>query len=91
MAPTISFTKKVKAKKNKTILDVAKKNKIKIYAPCEKGSCGKCIVKVVGGKLSKPDKKEIKHLGKDRIEQGYRLACLAEVKEDCQIEIDDKN
>lgn len=44
---------------------------------CGGGLCGTCRVKVVEGRenLSKVMRKEFDRLGRERIEEGYRLAC----------------
>jgi ferredoxin len=75
-----------KSKKNNTILEVAKKNNIKIKAPCKKGKCGKCLVRAKG-ELNELTSSEKKSLSNKKIDEGYRLACVAEVKGDVEIEL----
>lgn len=83
----VNFIRKTEIKKEKTILDVAKDLGVKIKAPCKgKGKCGKCIVKVLSGKVSDITDKEKEHLGK-KISEGYRLACETYVQSDVDIEL----
>lgn len=78
----------VNTDKSRTVLKTAKKNGIKLKAPCGgNGKCGKCIVKVKG-KLSEPTKVERNFLSEKKVEKGYRLACEAEIIGNAEIEID---
>lgn len=53
--------------------------------PCGgKGRCGKCKV-LATGELSPVCESEIRHLTKDELEMGYRLACKCEILGKCQI------
>ena len=71
-----------------TVLEAADKLGVKIKSPCNgKGKCGKCLVKLKKGELSEINKKEKKELSKKKIDNGYRLACQAEVIGDVEIEI----
>ncbi|WP_010245619.1 2Fe-2S iron-sulfur cluster-binding protein [Acetivibrio cellulolyticus] len=84
----IKFFKETEVKKEKTILDIAEDLSIKIKSPCNgKGKCGKCIVKVISGKVSEPTKCEEDLLGKKNLGQGYRLACETTVIDDTEIEL----
>lgn len=87
MSPKVIFKKEVNLKKGKTILEIANKNKIKIKAPCEKGKCGKCIVKLKGKNIPKPTKEEEKTLKKEQLDAGYRLACVCKIENDLEVEI----
>lgn len=71
----VTVLKKVEAKKGIKALKFYKKQDMKIKAPCKKGKCGKCVIKILNGKTSEPTKNEIKALGEEKIKQGYRLAC----------------
>jgi len=42
-----------------------------------RGFCGKCRVRVVSGELSSPTEVELRHLGTELLNEGYRLACQA--------------
>lgn len=59
------------------VLDAAKIEKVKVKHFCKRGICGKCAIKVLEGEFSKPNEKEIKKLGQEKIDQGYRLGCQA--------------
>ncbi len=73
---TVSFVKTVETKKGASLLDTAQKEKIKIKAPCNgKGKCGKCLVKVISGKVNPPTKNELKVISDKKLKDGYRLAC----------------
>jgi ferredoxin len=88
MSVKVKFINQVKVKNEKTVLKAAKEAKLSIKSPCGgKGTCGKCIVKIVEGKVSEPTKAEIKLLGQQKIDEGYRLACEAVVVEDVSIKI----
>ncbi|MFX1256899.1 MAG: ASKHA domain-containing protein [Promethearchaeota archaeon] len=56
-----------------------------------KGTCGKCIIRVVdpNAKLSEPSENEIKMLGRNKISKGYRLACQAKVLGDLRVFLTD--
>lgn len=59
-----------------------------ISAPCGgKGVCGRCMVRLITGQLTPPSAKERKILAQERLNQGYRLACQAEIAGPCKIEI----
>jgi len=74
----VRFITPTKVKEGASLLKAAKKADIKIKAPCGKGKCGKCIVKVKGD-ASPPTPNEIKALGLEKIEKGYRLACEVDI------------
>lgn len=89
MGYNVTFIKEVetKKKKKKKILKIAKKNNIKIKAPCKKGKCGKCLVQVLNGDVSEPTKKERKNISKEKLKKGYRFACKAKISSDAEIRI----
>jgi ferredoxin len=83
----VTFKQETEGEKGKTILEVARDNQIKMKAPCEKGKCGKCKVRVLAGELTVLTKEEKKELSKKEIADGVRLACMAEVIGDVTVEI----
>lgn len=90
MKAKAKFTKKLKLKKEKTILEAAKDLNIKIKAPCSaKGKCGKCVVKVLNGDVSELSKAEKKLLSDKKLDKGYRLACEAKIVGDIEVELID--
>jgi uncharacterized 2Fe-2S/4Fe-4S cluster protein (DUF4445 family) len=84
----------------KTILQAAQESGIHIPAYCggEK-SCGKCRIKLVGSGrdgsrgngLSPVSAEEKKHLTKDELRSGYRLACAAHIEGDIVVEIPEES
>jgi len=83
----VIFEKEIKVKKGKTLLDAAKKEDIKIKAPCKgKGTCGKCFVRVISGKANPPTKNELKALSEKKLKEGYRLACEITEMDDLVVE-----
>lgn len=82
----IKFIIPRKSDERKTLFKQAKQAGLKIKGSCKKGTCGKCVVRVKGD-VSKPTERELKTLGKDRIERGYRLACVAYNRGDVNITI----
>ena len=91
MSHNIRFVKEVKTKKDKNILKIAKDAKIKIKAPCRgKGKCGKCLVRILEGKVSEPTKAELKLISEKKIKLGYRLACEVTALGDVVIDLEDK-
>ena len=89
MKHKVEFVKQVKIKEGKTLLDAALEADIDITHSCDgKGKCGKCRVKIVKGSVASPSDKEVKALGKERLDEGYRLACLIEVSENVVVEYD---
>lgn len=60
----------------------------RIDTPCGgKGLCGKCLVKVIDGSLSPLSETERAKLSAKEIEDGYRLACIADVEGDVSLEL----
>ncbi len=67
-------------KKGVSIFDAAKALGIDLSSLCAgKGTCGKCKVKIEEGMkgLNPLTEQELKHITKEEIEAGYRLACQA--------------
>jgi ferredoxin len=89
MSYTVKFIAEgdIKKNKKKKILKIAKKNNIKIKAPCKKGKCGKCLVQIIEGNMPEPTKNEKKNISKKKLKKGYRLACESKIDEDAVIRI----
>lgn len=87
MSAKLKVVQKIKVKEGKTVLEVLTKEGIDIKAPCKKGKCGKCLIRILEGKLPSPTKLEEKVIDKDKLEKGYRLACETEIEEDMTIEV----
>lgn len=70
------------------LLEIARKVNVAIDAPCSgNGSCGKCRVRLLSGKLIAPPNR---HISDEESEDGWILACEAQMgSEDIVIEIPD--
>lgn len=78
----------VRTPQGNTLLRAAHQAGLTIKHPCGgKGVCGACVVKVRSGALLPPGPEETACLGQDKLDQGYRLACLAQVAGDAEVEL----
>ncbi|PHV69666.1 ferredoxin [Sporanaerobium hydrogeniformans] len=78
---------KISCKKGENLLEVLRRNKIFPNAICSgKGVCGKCKVRVVSGELPLTEA-DSKKLMESEINQGYRLACMAQVQQPLTVEV----
>ena len=69
------------------LLETARKSNVAIDAPCSgNGSCGKCRVKLLSGKL---DSKQTRHISEEEYAKGWRLACCSQVAGDVEIMVPD--
>ena len=91
--PNITFTFEtgtpvsISATVGEKLLDVARKANVAIDAPCSgNGVCGKCRVRLASGSLDAPINR---HITQDEYDAGWRLACLASVTGDAEIEVPD--
>ncbi|AOT71038.1 2Fe-2S iron-sulfur cluster-binding protein [Geosporobacter ferrireducens] len=92
MSIQVNFICKTEIKEGLNALKAAKEAKVKIKAPCDgKGKCGKCLIRIVDGDVSEPTKQEKKLLGKEKLRQGYRLACETAISENAVIEVPQKH
>ena len=77
----------ISANAGEKLLDVARKANVAIDAPCSgNGVCGKCRVRLVSGYLDAPINR---HISNEEYEAGWRLACLAQISGDAEIEVPD--
>ena len=77
--------KEIEVAEGENLLEVARKAEIFIDAPCNgNGTCGKCKVKIVAGKVHTT---KSRHLKEEEWNEGYILACCSKVSEDVVIEI----
>lgn len=85
---SLNKTKEIECKKGENLLEVLHKNGIFITAYCGgKGICKKCTVRFITNPPN-PLKEEVEAL-KDRVDLGFRLACLHNVEQDAKIEIEE--
>ena len=72
----------------KTVLDASRSAGVGVISLCGgEGWCDSCLVRIASGEVSPPTQSEIDSLGKEKIDEGYRLACQAEPVSDIRIDI----
>lgn len=72
----------------KNLLDILQDKGIILESPCGgKGTCGKCRVKILSGKVNEITEEEKKRLKKEEIEKGIRLSCLVIPEDEIEIEL----
>ncbi|MEG1256192.1 ASKHA domain-containing protein [Clostridium sp.] len=77
---------------NKTILEELKSQDTLIECPCRGlGTCGKCKVKILSGKVTPTTSDEINLLSAEEISNNIRLACQTKAISDIQINLLFKN
>ncbi|KUK31263.1 MAG: Ferredoxin, partial [Thermoanaerobacterales bacterium 50_218] len=70
-----------------TLKEVINTARLDFDFPCGgRGKCGKCRVKILDG-AGQPTPVEEKHLEREEIEQGIRLACMTVVQGDLVVEL----
>ncbi|NLE09082.1 MAG: DUF4445 domain-containing protein [Dehalococcoidales bacterium] len=78
--------RKGECRDNETILDCARNIGLGISAICGgRGTCGTCRVQLTEGQLTEPTSDETLKLSKKDLAGGWRLACQAYPKSDCQV------
>ncbi len=71
-----------------TLLDAARSLGVDLASICGgSGSCGRCRVQLVAGKLTPVTLNEEAELTLEELAQGYRLACLAKPLSDCRVHV----
>ena len=71
-----------------SLLDCARQLGVELVNFCGgAGSCGRCIVQVLSGDVSKPTSGEIECLTAKKVAAGYRLACRAIPLGDCKVRV----
>jgi ferredoxin len=88
--PSVTFQtsgKSIEVANDTNLLRMSIRHEGSVPFKCGGGLCGTCRVRIVEGQenLSKVMKKEIDRLGKDKLDQGYRLACQTFVTGDVSI------
>lgn len=69
-----------------------RENGFAINSPCNgNGTCGKCRVKILSPNFAGASENEIKLLGIEAIENGYRLACRNFIESDLEISLEDED
>ena len=76
--------------KNKTIRQALQEQGLSLDYVCGgNGRCGKCAVRVISGHVPVTGADQA-FLGKEALEQGWRLACQMQVTDDIEIEVTDE-
>ncbi len=71
-----------------SILEAARQLGVDLVNLCGGGgTCGRCKVQVLEGKVSEPTAGEQEHLTQDELGKGCRLACQAYPSEDCKVHV----
>ena len=69
------------------LLELARRANVAIDAPCSgNGSCGKCRVRLVEGRL---ETLKSRHISDEEFEAGWRLSCNSKVLSDCTVFVPD--
>jgi len=69
---------KVATAPGRTVMEAAAAAGLALDAPCGgRGTCGKCLVRVISGELEPPGGEELDHLGQEELADGLRLGCQA--------------
>lgn len=77
----------VPVNKGEILLEAARKAGVLIDSPCNgNGTCGKCRVRVISGKVKTP---MTTHLSEEDIQKGWVLACESVIVEDVTVEVPD--
>ena len=71
-----------------SLLDCIRQKEIDLVSLCGgEGTCAKCRVQIVKGRVSDPFQEERKNLSKEELADGYRLACKTYPKSDLVLNI----
>ena len=71
-----------------TLLDAGQRAGVMLTAVCGgEGSCGRCIVRVMSGQVSPPNRTEEIQLGQVDVAAGWRLACQTEIASDVRVHV----
>ena len=79
----------INAAQGQNLLELLRKENITVNSPCNgNGTCGKCKVRILSGYLPSASLNEIKVLGTEAIEAGYRLSCSYDIQYDVEIAVE---
>jgi uncharacterized 2Fe-2S/4Fe-4S cluster protein (DUF4445 family) len=79
--------REVRVEPGRTLLEAAREAEIPLGALCGgRGTCGKCVVRIVAGPVADATSPERSLLGQSAIDQGQRLACTSAVSADTVVE-----
>lgn len=78
--------RRVQVTESVTVLQAARDAGVGLAAVCGgKGTCGRCRVQALSGRVSPPTPAELEFLDTDELAAGYRLACQTEVRSDLKV------
>ncbi len=84
--------KRIEVPEGTTLMAAAIKGEVDIATICGgKSFCGKCLVEVIEGELSPITDVELKRIPPEKVQKGYRFACLAQVKGNVTIRVPDQS
>lgn len=84
----LGMEKKIKIDEYKNILVNLQENDILVESPCGgKGTCGKCKIKILEGKVNNPTEEELRYLTDKELNEGIRLGCLTKAEGNVHIEL----
>ncbi|MFC1924714.1 ASKHA domain-containing protein [Chloroflexota bacterium] len=70
------------------VFEVARDAGVELSSFCGgEGTCGKCRIRILSGRVSPLTDQEKEHLSQEDIDHGYRLACLTKAQESLKVEI----
>jgi len=73
---------------DQNLLECARQLSVDLVSICGGiGSCDRCKIQVIAGKVSKPTLEEEAELGASALEQGYRLACQTYPESDVKLHV----
>lgn len=79
------------APRGKKLIDLLKDNNISLQSPCFGGGiCGKCRVRFIDGN-ARVTTADMRHISKEDLEEGYRLACMCMLVSDSEILVQEYN
>ncbi len=80
--------RRIECETGATLLDAAQRAGVMLTAVCGgEGSCGRCIVRVMSGKVSPPSHTEKAELGEADVQAGWRLACQTQIVGDVRVHV----
>lgn len=82
-----TVSKTIPAESGKTLLDLALAHGVDFGFSCTRGTCGRCRCRIEAGMehLKRVTDEEWERLPDEELDQGYRLACQAEIRSEGRI------
>ncbi|KUO78844.1 MAG: (2Fe-2S)-binding protein [Desulfosporosinus sp. BRH_c37] len=87
MKITILPNRVINTEDQETLMEALIRHHLPVQNICNgKGTCGKCKVRMTGY-VTRPSDRDLKHLNKIELQEGYRLACTVQPEEGMVIEL----